>query len=84
MNIGRPVSLPAIAAFPHGAKCGKGAGRGMVALLSLLFSFFTDGDLEMFRVAPGTAHAGNVHFYCTPDGKTIYAMRLKGFVIFVR
>ena len=47
-------------------------------------SAFTDADAARCRLVAGTAHAGQVRFRCTSDGKTIYARRVKGFVILFR
>lgn len=47
-------------------------------------SAFTDADAARCRPAAGTAHAGQVRFRCSSDGKTIYARRVKGFVILFR
>lgn len=47
-------------------------------------STFTDADATRCRPVAGTAHAGQVRFRCSSDGKTIYARRVKGFVILFR
>ncbi len=47
-------------------------------------SAFTDEDAARCRPAAGTAHAGQVRFRRSSDGKTIYARRVKGFIILFR
>lgn len=47
-------------------------------------SVFTDADAALCRPAAGTAHAGQVRFRCSSDGKTIYARRVKYFIILFR
>jgi hypothetical protein len=47
-------------------------------------SAFTDADAALCRPAAGTAHAGQVRFLRSPNGKTIYARRVKGFIILFR
>ena len=47
-------------------------------------STFTDEDLAMCKVAEGTVRASRVRFRRSADGKTIYAKKVRGFIILFR